>query len=218
MSEVNNQFWIQEYITKVPPIVMSDPFLEILGQIEGSIPYSYGDIVKFSGHSCVTVAGAWAITRKALETLYPNETPVRGQIRITPPGAENEGVIGVMGEVMSFITGAASKAGFPGAGFGKAYNRRGLMQYSEKFMNVHPVNAVWVFERFDTGAKVGVRYDSSKVQPYAKREHGDLMPKIGERKATPEETKEWVEAWNTRARFVLENADNVPGMIIVEKL
>lgn len=217
MAEASNRFWVQEYITKVPPIVMRDPFLEILGQIEGPIPYTYGDIVKFSGHSCVTVAGAWTITRKALEALYPNEFPVRGQIRITPPGAENEGVTGVMGEVMTFITGAASKAGFPGGGFGRDYNRRELMKYPEKFMNVHPFEAVWVFERVDTGAKVGVRYDSSKVQPYAKREHGDLMPKIGARTATPEETQEWIEAWNKRARFVLENADNVPGMVIVEE-
>lgn len=213
----NENVWIQEYITKVPPILMRDLFLEILGQVDGPIPYNYADVVKFAGHSCVTVAGAWAITNSALKALYVEEIPVRGQIKITAPAAEDEAVTGVFGEVISFITGAATKSGFPGGGFGKEYNRRNLLEYPKEFTNVHPLDMTWIFERIDTGNKVGVKYDSSKVLPAAKREHGELTPKIGARLATPDETKEWVEAWNKRAQFVLENYESLAGMITVEK-
>jgi hypothetical protein len=55
--------WTQAHITNVPPIMMRDPFLELLGQTAGPLAYSYEDAVKLSGHSCGAVAGAWTITK-----------------------------------------------------------------------------------------------------------------------------------------------------------
>lgn len=210
--------WSVNYIAKVPPILMREPFLELLGQTDQPLPYTYEEAVKIAGHSCGAVAGAWTITRKALESLYPGAVPVRGQIKVTMPGSENEWYVGVFGEVISYITGAAPKTGFHGAEFGKAYSRRHLMTYKERPTGTPPAEMVWIFERTDTGAKVAIRYDLSKIRPAQTDERTEMGAKVAKREATPEETKEWREYWNARAKFVLDNADTLPGFFMVESL
>ena len=94
--------WTQDYITQVPPIMMMEPYFQIFGQSQVAVPYTYETAVKLSGHSCGAVAGAWTITRKALEVLYPNgEIPVRGQIAVEATGAEDEWFVGVFGDVIT---------------------------------------------------------------------------------------------------------------------
>ena len=78
--------WDQDYISEVPPIMMIDPYFDIFGQSQVPVPYYYDDAVKLAGHSCGAVTGAWTITRKALEELYPDgEIPVRGNISAAVP-------------------------------------------------------------------------------------------------------------------------------------
>lgn len=210
--------WSQDYITEVKPILIRDPFLELLGQTNQPIPYKYEEAVKLAGHSCGAVAGAWNITRKALETLYPNEVPVRGQIKITAPGGEDEWIIGVFGEIMMYITGAAPKSGFPGGEFGPKYSRRNKLEFQAEFSNLQPFELVWTFERIDNGAKVKVRYDVRKVIPQATPERKAMNKKMAEGSVTPEEASEWIEYWNARVKFVFENADTLEGLIIVEQV
>ena len=51
-------------------IAMHDPLAEFLGAAEGGrLDYSYADAVKLTGHSCPTVAGAYAATRGAAFAL-----------------------------------------------------------------------------------------------------------------------------------------------------
>ena len=210
--------WTQDHIAQVPPLMMKDPFLELLGQANKPVPYYYAEAVKLSGHSCGAVTGAWTITRKALEELYPNETPVRGQIKIVAPGAKDEWFVGVFGEVMTYITGAAPESGFPGAEFGNDYNRRNLMIYQKEPSGTPPPKMVWIFERIDTGAKVSVQFDVSKVKPPATPDFTAMTTKVAKGEASPTETKNWIKYWNDRAVYVLENADTVPDFFIVKKL
>ena len=111
--EVEEGFsWDQDYISEVPPIMMMDPYFQIFGQSQEPVPYYYEDAVKLAGHSCGATSGAWTIARKALEVLYPNgEIPVRGQIAVEAPGAEDEWFVGVFGEIITMITGASPKTG-----------------------------------------------------------------------------------------------------------
>jgi hypothetical protein len=210
--------WLVDYIDKVLPILMKEPFLELLGQTDTTVPYTYQEAVKLTGHSCGAVAGAWTITRKALEALYPGTSPVRGQIRVIMPGSEDEWYVGVFGEVISYITGAAPQTGFPGAEFGRAYKRRNLMIYKEQPSKTPPVKTPWIFERMDNGTKVGVRYDLNKIKPPITPERAEMGTKVADGLASREETAEWRVYWNDRARFVLENADTLPGFFVVEKL
>jgi hypothetical protein len=134
------------------------------------------------------------------------------------PGTEDEWYVGVFGEVISYITGAAPKTGFPGAEFGKAYNRRNLMTYQEKPTGIPPAKMQWIFERRDSGAKVAIRYDLSKIRPAQTDERTEMGAKVARGEATPGETKEWREYWNARAKFVLDHADILPGFFTVEIL
>ena len=217
-EESENARWTQDHVTDVPPIMMRDPFLELLGQTDKPIPYTYEEAVKLAGHSCGAVAGAWTITRKALEALYPNETPERGKIEIEAPGAEDEWIVGVFGEVMTYVTGASPKSGFPGGPFGQSYRRRNLLNYKEEAAHTPPAYLVWIFRRLDTGAQVGVQYDLSLIQPPGSPERNKMAAKLARGEATPEEAREWVEYWNARVRFILENADTQEGLFTLTNL
>ncbi len=207
--------WTQEHIASVPPIMMKDPFLELLGQTDKPIPYYYHEAVKLAGHSCGAVAGAWIITGKALKELYPRETPVRGQIMVEAPGAEDEWLVGVFGEVISYITGAAPRTGFPGAGFAKGSKRKDLLIYKDTETLTPPPEMVWIFKRIDTGAQVGVSYNLSLIQPPATAENMGLGKKVGKGKATSEEIKAWTVFWNSRVEFIFNNADRLEGLFTV---
>jgi hypothetical protein len=210
--------WLEKYIAEVPPILMQEPFLELYGQVDQPVPYYFYEAVKAAGHSCGAGAGAWTITRKALEELYPDTTPVRGQLRVIMPGAEDEWFIGVFGKVISFITGAEPKTGFPGAEFGEAFNRRNLMIYTDAPQGTPPPQMLWIFERLDTRKKVAVRFDLTKVQPPATPAFREMSAKVAAGKASPEEAAQWRQDWNMRVRFIFENADVLPGLFTVKPI
>lgn len=160
-----NAHWTQKHIRKVPPIMMYEPyFSEMFDQTDRDVPYNYEEAVKLAGHSCGATSSAWEMTRIALEILYPDETPVRGNIMVYAPGAEDEWNIGVIGEVITYITGAAPHTGFSGAEFANGwpsppntqssgdpvYKRRNKMVYTEEAVRTWPPNwMIWRFERAD---------------------------------------------------------------------
>ena len=165
-----NAHWTQKHIRKVPPIMMYEPYLsEMFAQTDRDVPYNYEEAVKLAGHSCGATSSAWEMTRKALEILYPDETPVRGNIMVYAPGAEDEWNIGVIGEVITYITGAAPHTGFSGAEFGggagpypgdPVYVRRNKMVYTEVPVGTWPPNGmIWKFVRLDTDEQVCVRFN-----------------------------------------------------------
>lgn len=210
--------WTQDYIAQVPPIMVEEPYFGIFGQTDGAVPYYYEEAVKLAGHSCGATAGAWTITRKALEALYPDgATPVRGQIHVDAPGAEDEWFVGVFGEIITYITGAAPKTGFNGSDFAvnDLYVRQNKMVYDEAPTGEQPPMREWVFTRLDTGASVGVKFNLAVITPIATPERVEMGKKIALGQATPEEAADYITYWNARAIFVLENADSLDGFFTV---
>ncbi|MCB2160525.1 hypothetical protein KQH40_00395 [bacterium] len=211
--------WDQEYITEIAPIMMVDPYFQIFGQSDGAVPYTYETAVKLAGHSCGATAGAWTITRKALEFLYPNgETPVRGQIAVEAPGAEDEWYVGVFGDVITYITGASPKTGFIGAEFGQTDNvfvRQNKMVYPEDPTGTMPPQMEWIFTRLDNDTKVGIIFNLAVITPIATDEYKALGAKMAAGEANPDETADYYQYWNDRAKFVFENADALDGFFLV---
>jgi len=215
-SETDGVFaWDQDYISEVPPIMMIDPYFGIFGQSQVPVPYYYDDAVKLSGHSCGATSGAWTITRKALEILYPNgEIPIRGQIAVEAPGAEDEWFVGVFGEVVTYLTGASPKTGFIGAEFGQTDNlfvRQNKMVYADEPTGQMPPQREWIFTRLDTGTKVGIKFNLVVITPIATPERQAMGKKMAAGEATPEEAADYYVYWNDRAKFVFENADSLDG-------
>lgn len=210
--------WTQDYIEKVPPIMMVEPYFGIFGQTSGPVPYYYQEAVKLAGHSCGATAGAWTITRKALAVLYPKgETPIRGQILVDAPGAEDEWFVGVFGDIIMFVTGAAPKTGFNGSDFAanNLFVRQNKMVYDDKPTGEQPPAREWVFTRLDTGAKVGVKFNLAVITPIATPERVAMGKKLALGQATSEEAADYVKYWNARAKFVFDNADSLDGFFTV---
>ena len=192
----------------VESIWLRDPLSDTLGAFDdGRIEFTYLDVVKSAGHSCPTVAGAYLMTWRALEALYPDITPVRGEIKVAFKEPESEGVAGVIANVISQITGATQTSGFKGLN-GK-YARHSLVEFSS------PIASSARFTRVDTGKSVDVYYDPSSVLPAATMQ--ELMQKVLQSKATKEEKKEFGKLWQDRVEKILcYHNDNEHVIKVVE--
>ncbi|SFV61679.1 hypothetical protein MNB_SM-7-673 [hydrothermal vent metagenome] len=146
-----------KFFDTIETIVVYDDLCKFLGVNEdGILEFSYADIVKSAGHSCATVAGAYLMAQKGLQALYKGATPQRGEIKVELKKAPREENSGVVGAVISNITGATSDFGFGGIPTGK-YNRRDLL-----FFGVD-IEHDLCLTRLDNGEKVYVDYKPQKV-------------------------------------------------------
>ena len=186
------------FFDDVEKIVLEDELAKFLGVNEdGIIEFGYADIVKSAGHSCGTVAGAYLIALKGLKALYGEEMPKRGEIKIEIKKIPEDDNAGVIGCVLSNITGATTNYGFGGIPTGK-FNRRNLLFYNAD------VDTDVRFTRLDTNKQVGINYRPGKiVNPMA-----ILMSAIGEN-ATDEDKKTFPIRFQKMVKTVLENANKV---------
>jgi len=183
-----------QFFDDVKPIAMRDPLAKVLGSAgDGLITYSYADVVRLTGHSCPTTAGAYLMTRRGLRELYGDETPVRGEIKATIQGKLGDGVVGVIASVVSFVTGATADGGFHGL-FGK-YDRRHLLAF-DPFLE-----AAIVLSRTDTGACIGLDYNPSIVSPSPQM--GELLGKISRNEQNGEDAELFASLWQERVKKIL---------------
>lgn len=192
------------FFNDVPVISLKDPLAEVLGaSFDGDLTYSYTDVVKLAGHSCPTVAGAYLMVLKGLSTLYGGETPVRGEIKVYVKGILGDGVVGVIANVASMITGATDIGGFHGLG-GK-YDRRHLLFYDAD------LTGDMELERFDNGDRVVLTYDPFVV-PNDPR-ISQWMKEILSGKADKEIRESFRLAWQERVKNILLDYREDPRLI-----
>ncbi|NOY22325.1 MAG: hypothetical protein GXO70_02280 [Acidobacteria bacterium] len=147
----------QKFFDEIESVVLKDELAKFLGVNEdGIIEITYLDIVKVAGHSCATVGGAYLMALKGLKALYADEIPQRGEIKVEIKKLPTEGNAGVVGCVLSNITGATTDYGFGGFPGGK-FNRRDLLFYNA------PIETDVRFTRLDTGKQVGINYHPGKA-------------------------------------------------------
>jgi len=195
-----------DFFDTVQSVKLADPLSNILGAFENGIyEVSFLEVVKSAGHSCPTVAGAYIMTSEALKALYPNEMIIRGNIAVEFREDLEDGVAGVIGNVVTQITGATDKSGFKGLA-GK-FARHSLMKFNSN------VDASARFTRVDTGKSVDVFYDPSSIAPSPNM--GPLMQKMMAGQASPEESKEFGILWQDRVKRIFEN---IPSVIKVEEV
>ena len=189
-----------KFYDAVESIKVVDPLSNALGAFEnGMYEFNYLDVVKSAGHSCPTVAGAYIITQAALNALYPNERAVRGNIKVEFEEAMEDGVAGVIGNVVSQITGATDKSGFKGLQ-GK-FARHSLMSFNSS------IDASAKFTRVDNSKSVAVTYNPSSIMPNPAM--GPLMQKMMQGAATSDELQEFGRLWQDRVQRIFENLDEV---------
>lgn len=189
-----------KFYDMIESIKVKDPLSNALGAFEnGEYEFNYVDVVKSAGHSCPTVAGAYIITLTALKSLYPDELAVRGNIKVEFEESMESGVAGVIGNVISQITGATDKSGFKGLQ-GK-FARHSLMHFNSD------INASARFTRLDNSKSVDVFYNPESVKPNPDMQV--LMKKMANGEASNGEVKEFGVLWQDRVKRIFENLEMV---------
>ena len=208
----------QDYLIQVKPIKFREPLAETLGAVKSEdavLEYTFVDAIKMAGHACPTVAGAYLSCQKALERLYLNEIPVRGEISITIYGEPDEGVYGVMAQVFSFITGAAPATGF--RGLGHKFKRKDLLQFIPD--TIDPQAMCFEFRRRDTGKAVLIKFYPREVPfPEGKAKRlGELLEKVIWEAARKEERKEFQELWMEKVADMLLGQKEIDKWLKLEE-
>ena len=194
----------QDFLEEVKPIKLKEPLAVTLGALKEGVTvleYTFIDVVKFAGHACPTVAGAYLCCLKALERLYPDEIPVRGEIAVTVYGESDEGVYGVMAQVFTFLTGAAPITGF--RGLGHKFGRKDLLKFSPA--KIEPQAMCFEFSRLDNARTVLVKFYPQHI-PFptekAKRT-GELLEMVIWEAASEEQRREFQELWLEKVEDML---------------
>lgn len=192
------------FFKEIETIKLQDDLSAFLGTFEnGVVEFSFLDIVKNAGHSCPTVLGAFLMTREGLKVLYNNTLPKRGEILVEFSQDENEGVAGVVANVITNITGATVNLGFKGIA-GK-YDRRNLMQFESS------ISSSVKFTRRDTNESVDVFYDASSVPPSPGM--SNLMQLCVQESATTKQQQEFGELWQQRVEAISKNVSTAIKVI-----
>ncbi|MCF6149963.1 MAG: hypothetical protein E3K37_15020 [Candidatus Kuenenia sp.] len=193
----------QDFFDTVEPITLKDPLAVVLGAMdkEGVFVFTYADAVKFAGHSCPAVAGAYKSTQLALKTLYGKETPVRGNITVTVAGGVDSNVNGPISQIVTMITGAAADSGFKGFGPAGKYGRYNLMSFDPEQKTDSKTTCTLLFQRRDTGKKVEITYNAAIAHMDERMEK--LMPLTLSGKATDEQAKLFGNLMQERVKIIL---------------
>lgn len=195
------------FFDTVPKIVLHDPLAEFLGATDaGIVEYAYLDAVKLAGHSCPTVAAAYGMTCQALAALYREQLPQRGNIRVEFGKAQDDGVTGVIANVVSLLTGAAADGGFKG--IGGHFDRRSRVLFAVDMA------AEVRFTRLDNGEAVCVTVDLHSI-PSSPRMR-ELLPRCLGGSAGADECAEFRALWQGRVKAILlEHVDDPQVFAVV---
>jgi formylmethanofuran dehydrogenase subunit E len=182
------------FFDEIPAIRLYDPLAEVLGAVDdGVIEYRYLDAVKLAGHSCPTVASAYWMTHRALRALYSDGLPERGNIRVEFGKQADDGVTGVIANVVGLLTGAAADGGFKG--IAGAFDRRNKLFFAAgSDFEIR-------FTRLDTGKIVETAVSMQSVP--ASPRIWELLPKCRNGSASPSESSEFRQLWQERVRALL---------------
>jgi hypothetical protein len=148
--------------------------------------------------------------------LYLDEIPTRGDIAITVYGEPDEGVYGVISQIFTLLTGAASATGF--RGLGPKFKRKDLLKFSPE--KIDPGAQCFKFQRLDNKKTVNVKLYPDKI-PFsaekAKRLQA-LMPKVIWEAARQDERREFQDLWMEKVREMLVKEKDIDKWLKIEEM
>lgn len=142
-------------------IRVHEPFAEFLMAEKDEYEFSISllDVVRFAGHACPSMIGAFLISQRAIKELFPKtNTCIRGQIAIEIPTAVGQGATGPISNVFSMIFGAWERSGF--GGLQGKFVRRNLLKYD----STNVPQGTFRFHNLQSEKFVDITYDPSKVE------------------------------------------------------
>lgn len=192
------------FYTSVPKIQLIEPLYELFGvNNNGVVEFSFSDVVKIAGHACPTVAGAYLMTYHGLKALYVDEIPIRGNHQILFSSAENEGVTGVVSNIMGTIVGSSGVGGFKG--LGGQFSRNNHLHFNQV------LSSSVSMKRLDTNQIINIDYHPELIP--SSKEMSPLLSKILSFTAAESEKLEFQNHWNQRLEKILNAGFNNSGLI-----
>lgn len=186
---------------QAPLIKIIDPMAVVVGSMpEGSnmITINLTDVAIYSGHICPAMASGYILAKKALDRLYPDSIPERGQIRVAAMAASD------LLDVASYITGAR-------AFYGRDEINAHDLVVDPSLKPKQPGRYVMVFQRKDTGKTVKAVFDKFKLIP-PKEVKGikEFLLKMLAGKALPREKEEkWAKLNRLVKKVLLDTPEGV---------
>ena len=197
------------FYDKVEPIILKDELSNFLGATkDGIVEISYLDCVKLASHSCPTVASSFIATKVALEKLFRDTTPKRGEIKVEFSPSKEDGVTGVIGLVIGYICGASDNGGF--SGIGGKFNKRNLLTFENR-----EVQGLVKLTRLDTHNSITLDIDTSKVPSNPNMKI--LMQKSLMGSATKNEQEEFKKLWQSRVEYLLTKKDEWGNIVKIKE-
>lgn len=197
------------FFDDVPRLRVRDPLAQMLGSAQdGVFEYGYGDVVRLTGHSCPTVAGAYWLTWLALRALYPHTLPERGGIRVEFRDNARVGSTGVIATVVQMLTGAAGGSGFKG--IGGRFSRAGLQRFAPEI----PLSLR--FTRLDNGGAVDAAVDLDMAPPDPAL--GPLLQRCARDASDNAAAAELGRLWQQRVAHLLLDLADDPGVFVIRKV
>lgn len=208
----------RDFILDIEPIRLNDPLAETLGVFKKEkavLEYTFLDVVKLAGHACPTTAAAYLCCQKALLELYVDEIPTRGEIAITVYGEPDEGVYGVISQIFTLLTGAASATGF--RGLGPKFKRKDLLEFSPQ--KIDPEAQCFKFQRLDNKKSVILKLYPDKIPFNAEKAERlqTLMPKIIWEADKKDERLEFQDLWMEKVRDMLIGEKAIDQWLKIEE-
>lgn len=179
-----------------PTLTVYDPLGELLGAGDGYYEYNFDDAVKLAGHACPTVAGAFVMALRAMDELYGEQVPQRGDIRIEVSGSPTTGSTGPFTQILTLLTGAAAENGFQG--LNGNYVRQGLLAFSNTEAP-GPLSAT--FHRISNNTQVTLVYNPSAIP--GDPAMMDAMQAVLSGTADSETRQQFRELWRARVERIV---------------
>ncbi len=194
------------FYENVPPIKLYDPLSDFLGAIEeGIVQIDYIDVVKFAGHSCPTVAGAYIMSLMAINHFSEKGRLVkRGEIKIIAKGPKEGGTNGVTANVAAYICGVNDESGF--AGIAGKMNRKNKLVYND----ILDCDLEFEYEN----KSIKLTYDPSPIK--ADEKLFPLLQKQLKGLASESEQKLFKKLWQNRVKDILLNKDNYQNIMLIK--
>jgi len=190
-----------DFYNQAPTIKIKDPMAVLVGSLpedQNTLIIHLTDIALYSGHVCPGIASGYMLTRKALQALYPEGVPERGQIRVAAMGPSD------LMDVASYITGARS-----------FYGRDEINAYDLVVdTNLKPQQAgtyVIVFQRKDNGQAVKAVFNKFKLMAPGKvKNMKNFFKRVLEGKASAQEkTKKWAKVQSLVKKILLNTPEGL---------
>ncbi len=173
------------FYDQAPAIRIVDPQANLVGSVidgNNTLIIRLTDVALYSGHVCPNVAAGYIGTSMALNLLYPEDTPVRGQIRVA--SAAPNGIC----DLASYITGAR-------AFYGRQEINGNDLVIDPALKPSERGRSVLIFQRKDTGRAVRLVVDKGAlISPEQQKHFHAFHEAVGDGSASEEEkTETWLQ-------------------------